>query len=304
MKQRIQKLLAAAGVASRRKVEEMLLQGRISVNGKVVTRLPVLIEPGVDKVAVDDEPVRLAKFRGGGSHGGARAETSRGAADLDSRLYILLNKPKGVYCTNVAQGEQRLAIDLLPPGLPPVHPAGRLDAQSKGLLLLTNDGELMNQLTHPRYGVPKTYRALVDGFVGPQTLDELQKELRGEESAGAGGAQIKLVNRSRDKSVLEITLLEGPNREIRKLLAKIGHKVRDLTRIRIGPLALEALAPGQSRLLTSTEVRRLRKWSAERAEFKESVKARHSRARRRPRQEQHEDSESQNADRPDGIYPA
>jgi 23S rRNA pseudouridine2605 synthase len=304
MKQRIQKLLAAAGVASRRKIEEMLLQGRIAVNGVVVTRPPILIDPAVDKVAVDDEPIRLAKPRGGGSHGSPhdsppRDDKSPAALDRQSRLYILLYKPKGVYCTDVAQGEQRLAIDLLPPGLPRVHPAGRLDAQSKGLLLLTNDGELINQLTHPRYGVPKTYRAVVDGFVGGEMFEEFQREL-GVESAA--GIHIKLMKRARDKSVMEITLLEGPNREIRKMLAKIGHKVRELTRIRLGPLTLEGLAPGQSRMLSEMEIRRLRQWSQHRAELKEAAKP--PRRERRPKGTESRGEDRRSQDRPDGIYPA
>src|SRR5688572_15411447 len=136
----------------------MIRQGRVAVNGKVRTKLPILIEPGRDKVTVDDEPVKLA---GAGAGPDAR-DAGR------PRLYILLNKPKGVYSTNVAQGVQTRAIDLLPPNLPGrVYPVGRLDAESKGLLLLTNDGELTNQLTHPRFGVAKTYRAVVDGYVDP-----------------------------------------------------------------------------------------------------------------------------------------
>lgn len=142
MKERIQKVLANAGVASRRNVEEMVLEGRVSVNGKVVTQLPVLVNPERDEVSVDGDVVRL------------------GSPQIEKRFYIIMNKPKGVYSTNVAQGEQKRAIDLLPPDLPArVYPVGRLDADSKGLLLLTNDGELTNKLTHPRYGIPKTYRA-------------------------------------------------------------------------------------------------------------------------------------------------
>src|SRR5947209_9319955 len=157
MKERIQKVLANAGVASRRNIEEMVLQGRVSVNGRVMTELPILVDAQRDKIKVDDELVRVAHRLAGG------------------RLYLLMNKPKGVYSTNVAQGEQLRAIDLLPPGLPGrVYPVGRLDSESKGLLLLTNDGKLTNRLTHPRYGVAKTYRATVDGYVGGDILEELQ----------------------------------------------------------------------------------------------------------------------------------
>src|SRR5260221_14618561 len=124
----------------------MVRQGRVSVNGRVVTELPVLIDPGKDKVEVDDEPLKLKPKQ------------------TDKRLYILMNKPKGIYSTNVAQGEQTRVIDLLPPDLPGrVYPVGRLDAEAKGLLLLTNDGELTNRLTHPRNCGGKTYRAVVAG---------------------------------------------------------------------------------------------------------------------------------------------
>src|SRR5829696_2024640 len=160
MKQRLQKVLANAGVASRRNVEEMIRQGRVAVNGKVLTDLPILVDPGKDRIKVDDEPVRL-----GGKSGTA-----------GPRLYLLMNKPKGVYSTNVAQGAQTRAIDLLPPDLPGrVYPVGRLDAESRGLLLLTNDGDLTNQLTHPRFGVAKTYRAVVDGYVDPASVQDLAK---------------------------------------------------------------------------------------------------------------------------------
>ena len=246
MKERIQKLLASAGIASRRHIEEMVLQGRVKVNGKVAIDLPILVDPREDRVEVDDEPVRLA----------TRA-TAR-------RTYILLNKPKGVVCTNVAQGEQLRAIDLLPRDLRArVYPVGRLDADSRGLLLLTDDGELTNRLTHPRYGVPKTYRAVVDGFITPQVIEQMQGGVwLAEKSRGkavkTGRVQVQVKSRGRDRSVMEITLREGHNRQVRRMLAQVGHKVRDLMRIRMGPLTLHGLAPGQSRLLTPREVGELR----------------------------------------------
>src|SRR6266550_4116553 len=169
MKERIQKILANAGVASRRNVEEMIRQGRVAVNGKVQTDLPILIDPQRDKVTVDDEPVKL------------------GTRESGRRVYFILNKPKGIYSTNVAQGEQVRAIDLLPPGMSErVYPVGRLDAESKGLLLLTNDGELTNRLTHPRFGVPKTYRAQVDGVVDPRMLQQLEQGIWLADKAGKG----------------------------------------------------------------------------------------------------------------------
>lgn len=246
MKERIQKVLANAGVASRRNVEEMIRQGRVSVNGRVMTELPILIDPQRDKVSVDDESVRLRE------------------PETKQRFYFLMNKPKGVYSTNVAQGEQVRAVDLLPPDLPArVYPVGRLDADSKGLLLLTNDGDLTNQLTHPRYGVAKTYRAIVDGYVRPETVQQLAKGIwLADRNTGdgfkTGRSHIKVAKRGRERSVLEITIREGRNRQVRRMLAGLGHKVRELTRIKMGPLTLDKLAPGQFRPLTMREVKALR----------------------------------------------
>ncbi|MEO6435380.1 MAG: pseudouridine synthase [Tepidisphaeraceae bacterium] len=246
MKERIQKILANAGVASRRAVEEMIQQGRVAVNGKIMTDLPILIDPGKDKIKVDDEPVKLS---------------GKGA---EKRIYLLMNKPKGVYSTNVAQGEQTRAIDLLPPDFQHrVYPVGRLDAESRGLLLLTNDGELTNQLTHPRYGVVKTYKAVVDGFVTPKVVQDLAQGVwladpKSGKGYKTGKSRVTVVRKGRDKSVLEITIKEGRNRMLRRMLAKAGHKVRDLTRVRMGPLTLHGLEPGDVRSLTSREVRELK----------------------------------------------
>lgn len=247
MKERIQKVLANAGVSSRRAVEEMVRQGRVSVNGTVRTALPILVDVEKDRIEVDDERVKLKGARGGG--GG-------------ERVYVIMNKPRGVYSTNVAQGAQTRAIDLLPPGFRTrVYPVGRLDAESKGLLLLTNDGELTNRLTHPRYGVAKTYRAVIDGYVKPETVAELEKGVWMADKRGkgfkTGRSSIKISKRSRDRSVLEITIREGRNRQVRRMLAGLGHKVRDLTRVRMGPLTLQGIGVGQSRLLTPREVREL-----------------------------------------------
>jgi 23S rRNA pseudouridine2605 synthase len=267
MKERIQKILGGAGVASRREVERMVLEGRIAVNGKIVSRLPILVDPDEDRVEVDSQLVRL------------RSEKGR------KRAYFIMNKPKGVYSTNVAQGVQTRAIDLLPPNLRErVYPVGRLDAESRGLLLLTNDGELTQRLTHPKYGVPKTYRVVVDGFVEPGAIDTLQKGVWLADESGhgfhSGRSQIRVVKRGRYQSILEITLREGKNREVRRILARLGHKVRDLVRIRIGPLSLEGLAPGQSRRLTEREVRLL--WKAPRDDEKRPKGQRPRRGSRPP----------------------
>lgn len=178
-------------------------------------------------------------------------------------IYIVMNKPKGVFSTNVAQGEQTRAIDLLPPNFPRVYPVGRLDAESKGLLLLTNDGDLTNRLTHPRYGVAKTYRAVVDGYVRGEVLDQLKSGIwladpKKGKGFKTGRSHIRIMKRSRDRSTLEITIREGRNRQVRRMLAKVGHKVRELTRVKMGPITLHNLEPGQFRLLSPREVKALR----------------------------------------------
>ena len=248
MKERIQKVLANAGVASRRAIEEMVQQGRVSVNGRVMVDLPIMIDPAKDKVTVDDEPIKIRPEHGG------RAQAP---------VYIIMNKPKGVYTTNVAQGEQTRVIDLLPPGFQQrVYPVGRLDSDSQGLLILTNDGELTNKLTHPKFGVGKTYRAVIDGYVQGEAIDELKRGvwLADPHKGGfkTGRAHIVVVRRSHQRTTLDITMGESRNRQIRRMLAKVGHKVRDVTRIKFGPLEIGTLKPGQSRLLSPRELRSLR----------------------------------------------
>ncbi len=245
MKQRIQKLLAAAGVGSRRAVEQMILEGRVSVNGQIARTPPVLIDPASDQVRVDGEPVRLRTATGPRGH-----------------LYILLNKPKGVFTTNVAQGEQVRTVDLLPAELSArIYPVGRLDAASRGLVLMTNDGELTHRLTHARYAVPKVYRAIVDGYVTERTIADLAEALHPPRPADAPTADrarpIAVSHRSTERSTLELTLREGRNVELRKILAGAGHKVRELTRVKMGPLTLHKLGPGAYRPLTPREVRTL-----------------------------------------------
>lgn len=258
MKVRIQKLLAAVGIDSRRHIEEMVLEGRIAVNGKKMRSLPVMVDESSDTVEIDGVEVyspRKAKRRG------------EDADHNTSFVYVVMNKPEKVYCTNVSQGEQLRAIDLLPPDFQTrVYPVGRLDAESRGLLLLTNDGDLTNKLTHPRYGVTKVYRAVVDGSFSGDLIPQLLKGVWLADSEGGAGvkakaSRVEIVKRMRERSVIDITLDEGRNRQIRRMLAKLGHKVRTLTRIKFGPLDLNKidLKPGQSRLLTPREVTNLKR---------------------------------------------
>jgi 23S rRNA pseudouridine2605 synthase len=255
MKLRIQKLLASIGIDSRRHIEEMVADGRVVVNGKKVRRSPVIVDDETDTVELDGVIVYAPDKRS------IKKQKAAGP------VVIALNKPEKVVCTNVAQGEQLRAIDLLPPGFQTrVYPVGRLDAESRGLLLLTNDGELTNQLTHPKFGVTKTYRAIIDGRIGGEVIRQLMDGIWLAEKEGGKGFKVKaskveFVKRLMDKSVIDITLEEGRNRQIRRMLARVGHKVRTLTRTRFGPLDLNKmkLKPGESRLLTPRELEMLRR---------------------------------------------
>jgi len=233
-RQRLQKFLSDTGVASRRRAEELILEGRVLVNDAVVDTLPVFVDPEQDRVIVDGTPVRRQR--------------------LD---YFMVHKPKGVVCTNRDPAGRVRAVDLLPDLPARLFPVGRLDEESTGLLLMTNDGELAQRITHPRYGVPKTYYAEVRGRVP----DDLAATMKGgvflaEGRARASGVEIE--HRSSNRSSLLITLREGRNRQVRRMLAKLGHPVRKLKRVQIGPLTLRGLPVGSSRRLTPQELAALR----------------------------------------------
>lgn len=244
MKERIQKVLAAAGIDSRRHIEQMVLDGRITVNGRTVESLPVMVDPASDRIAIDGEPVRL-----------------RGRQN-DPLVYVLLNKPRNVYCTNVAQGEQRRAVDLLPADFPRLYPVGRLDHDSRGLLLLTNDGDLTFRLTHPKFEVPKSYIVTLDGQMTPEAIEKMRKGVWLSDARRGGGfktgrSQVRITQKNAQRTVLEITIREGRNREVRRMMARLGYKVRDLLRTRFGPLTLQGVGAGKWRLLTPGEIKRL-----------------------------------------------
>ena len=238
-KVRIQKELAAAGVASRRAVEQLIVEGRITVNRELVTKLPCFIDLAVDDVRVDGQAVKL----------------KRAAA---KRVYYLLNKPRGVVCTQNDPAGRTRAVDMLGGVKERVFCVGRLDAESTGLLLLTNDGELTELLTHPRYGVPKTYVVEIDGQL---TADQIAKLTKGVYIDGklTRGARVKSLRKGPKQSLLEITLTEGRNREIRRMLARIGHKVRKLKRVAIGPITNKGLKIGSYRQLNRTEITAMRR---------------------------------------------
>ncbi|MBN1491353.1 MAG: rRNA pseudouridine synthase [Phycisphaerae bacterium] len=250
-RERLQKILSAAGVASRRECEHVILDGRVRVNGKQVLSLPVLVDPAADRITLDGKPLVPER-----------------------KSYYVLHKPKGVHCTNFDPDQRRRAVDLLAGVKERLFPVGRLDADSTGLLLMTNDGELAERVAHPRYGVPKTYRAHVGGRITKEDLAMLHEGVWLAEGK-ASVSQARIIHAGRDRSVVEVTLREGRNREVRRVLAKLSHPVRKLIRIQIGPISLRGLAAGEYRRLTSAEIKALRDAGGD-------VPSRQTHGRRRP----------------------
>jgi 23S rRNA pseudouridine2605 synthase len=264
---RLQKAMADAGIGARRDCEEMITGGRVKVNGKLVTRLPAFIDPAHDKVQLDDELIKLPE-----AAAGAAASTAKSAPR--ALTYVLVNKPKGVITTTNDPDGRRNVLDLLPPALrreERLYPVGRLDADSTGLLMITNDGDLAFQLTHPKFGVAKEYRVTCSGLATAEQLQQLKHGMylitpsadgtKTSKRASMESIRVikRLVDRARgDRTILSITLREGQNREIRRMLARIGLKVRELERVAIGPLRLADLKPGQTRLIGKRDVDKLR----------------------------------------------
>ena len=226
--ERLQKVLARAGVASRRACEELIAEGRVTVNG-VVAALGRRVNPAVDVVAVDGGLVPVAP----------------------GLVHYLLNKPVGVVSTAADPHARQTVVDLVPPE-PRVFPVGRLDADTEGLLVLTNDGELAHRLTHPSFGVEKEYLAHVDGDPSPSALRRLREGVELEDGLTAPARVARL-----EAGVLRITIHEGRNRQVRRMCEAVGHPVRRLVRTRVGPLSDRRLKPGQWRLLEPAEVRDL-----------------------------------------------
>jgi 23S rRNA pseudouridine2605 synthase len=230
---RLQKFLANAGVDSRRNCEDLIRDGRVTVDGKVVTDPAHSVNPQEQDVRADGERLRLPAFK-----------------------YFLLNKPRGVLCTNRDPRGRPRAVDLVPGRDHRLFTVGRLDENTQGLLLITNDGGLAEHLAHPRYEVVRRYRAQVVGIPTPEVIAELEKGMHFSDGFFRFQS-IKLMKRKGRSTFLELELREGKNREIRRLLARSGHKVINLERIAFGPLRIGFLAVGQCRELRAEEVRSL-----------------------------------------------
>ena len=234
--ERLQKALAAAGVGSRRQCEQLITAGRVAVDRRTVTELGTRVDASTQEIRVDGEVV----------------------AAQSKKLYYAVNKPKGVVSTNRDPGARPRVIDLAP-DLQRLFPVGRLDLHSEGLILVTNDGELAERLTHPRYGVSKTYRVLVAGLPGEDELDKLRRGVHLAEGV-ARVDRVEVLSRHGKSTMLEMALSEGRNREIRRILARVGHKVLQLVRIEVGPIRLGKLPLGACRKLSPAEVQAL--WRA------------------------------------------
>ncbi len=231
--QRLQKVLAAAGFGSRRECEQLIVAGRVDVDGQTVTELGTKVDPQIHQIRVDGQRVTHPK-----------------------RVYYMVNKPPGVVSTMRDPAGRQRVVDLVPSEKTRIYNVGRLDKSSEGLILLTNDGELANRLTHPRYGVEKTYRVLVAGVPKATDLARLRRGVHLAEGV-AKVVRVKIVSRYKESTVLEIVLNEGRNREIRRLLARLGHKVLRLKRVAIDGVRLGNMPVGACRPLRRDEVRRL-----------------------------------------------
>jgi pseudouridine synthase len=237
--ERLQKILATAGVASRRAAERLIVDGRVSVNGATVAVLGAKADPATDDIRVDGRRVGPAL----------------------ERRYLLLNKPVGVVSTRSDPQGRPTVVEMVPAAGGYVFPVGRLDYDSEGLLILTNDGDLAARLTHPRYGVEKVYHAVVTGRPGDRAISRLERGivLDGRRTAPA---RVRILKRSEargEQALLEIVIHEGRTRQVRRMCESVGHPVVRLARVRIGSVTDPGLRPGQWRPLTPREVEALRR---------------------------------------------
>jgi 23S rRNA pseudouridine2605 synthase len=234
--ERLQKILSQAGVASRRASEQLMVDGRVTVNGTAVRELGSKADPARDDIRVDGRRIKL----------------------VDRKVYVLLNKPSGYVTTRSDPQRRPTVMDLIADIREYIYPVGRLDFESEGLLLLTNDGTLAAQLTHPSHGVPRVYEATVLGVPDDRDVTRMGRGIviDGKRTAPA---EIERLPARAGHATLRVTLREGRNRQVRKMCEAIGHPVDHLKRVAFGPIRDARLKPGQWRPLTAEEVGRLKK---------------------------------------------
>jgi pseudouridine synthase len=231
---RIQKFLSAQGVASRRSVEKMIAAGRISVNGKVVTTQGTKIDPEKDKIAIDGQKIKRQ-------------------AEL---IYFWINKPEGIISAVSNKAGEPTVVELLKSNRR-LHPVGRLDKDSSGLMLLTNDGELTHRLTHPKYHIDKTYHVRVSGHVSSRKISDLSQGIILEEGITAP-AQVEVLRKDQHAAWLQFIIHEGKHRQIRRMCMTVDLHVNELIRMAVGPIKLGNLKPGQFRPATGSEIKTLK----------------------------------------------
>lgn len=231
---RLQKILAAAGIDSRRKCEELILEGEVMVNGEIINTLPAFADPDRDDIRINGSRIRAQE-----------------------KVYFLLNKPKNVICTSRDPQGRPKAVDMAP-CKERVFCVGRLDADTTGLILLTNDSELTNRLTHPRYELPKTYEVTVRGRVEGETLENLKEGVWLAEGKKEKPA-IKILRRTNIETIIEVTIRQGLNREIRFAFFRAGYKVKSIKRTGIGAIELKAIPVGQCKKLSTPQLLYLRR---------------------------------------------
>lgn len=237
MQERLQKIIANAGIASRRKAEELILEGSVTVNGQVVRELGTKADPEKDAIKVKGKLIHRSQ----------------------KKTYIVLHKPRG-YITSMSDPQGRPVVtDLLRGVKARVYPVGRLDYESEGLLILTDDGDLAHTLMHPSNEIPKTYVAKVKGVLEDKEVGRLEKGIRLREGVTAP-AVVKRIKKTDSNSWIEITVHEGRYRQVRRMLDEVRHSVLRLIRIRYGPIELGDIPPGKYRHLTPEEIKRLRMW--------------------------------------------
>lgn len=238
MEERLQKFLSRAGIASRRGAEKLITDGRVRVNGNTVTELGTKIDPLRDKIVFDGRQIRLNT----------------------KKVYYILNKPRGYISSVKDDRGRKTVVDIITDTEERIFPIGRLDYQTEGLLLLTNDGDFMNKLLHPKYEIEKTYVAKIEGLITKEDMFRLADGVELEDGKTApADVYLDSYDKSAKRSIVEITIHEGRNRQVRRMFKALGYEVKSLKRIAFAGLTLRGLKRGEYRELTEAEMRRLKR---------------------------------------------
>ena len=225
MKERLNKIIAKSGICSRRKADQLIEDGRVKLNGRPVNKLGILVDPKKDKISVNGRVLSSTSF--------------------EKKIYILLNKPRGFVTTTRDIHAKKTVMDLLPKLNTRIYPVGRLDKETSGLLLLTNDGELSYKLTHPKFGIDRIYKVQVMGILGKNTIKKIEAGNIPIDDYLTSSCKINIISQYKNKTELKLTLQEGRKREIRKIFAYFKHPVKKLHRIGFGKLTIENIRPGK-----------------------------------------------------------